>query len=179
MTTELKGSWELTKQHSEYHFDNFKFDPNQDKVTTLGNIDPFWKDELSNIIDLAKPKTWRTRGKGADRPANEYDEEEYDLEKFGYGKDYVVGDLTWDVPETFNKIAVWFGIPEETLKYNFQDYIIKGREDMKQRLRQAMMKNALGGHAVMQIFLAKNMLGMSDNPVNTDDDRILPWADTV
>jgi hypothetical protein len=40
-----------------------------------------------------------------------------------------------------------------------------------------MLKNALGGNAVMQIFLAKNMLGMSDNPTNTDDDKILPWTD--
>ena len=50
MTTE-QSSWELTKQHSGYHFDNFKFDPDQDKVTTLGNIDPFWKEELDTIFN--------------------------------------------------------------------------------------------------------------------------------
>jgi len=27
----------------------------------------------------------------------------------------------------------------------------------------------------MQIFLAKNYLGMSDNPVNSDDKQPLPW----
>ena len=80
---------------------------------------------------------------------------------------------------TQKEIAVWFGIPEETVKYNFHDYIVRGREDIKQRLRQAMIKNALNGNVVMQIFLAKNMLGMSDNPVNSDDDRVLPWQDNV
>ena len=88
-----QSSWELTKQRSNYHFDNFRFDPDQDKVTVLGNISPFWQDELKEIINLAQPKTWRNRGQGADRPGNEYDQEDYDLEQFGYGKDFIVSDL--------------------------------------------------------------------------------------
>lgn len=121
MTTELKGSWESTKKRSGYHFDNFKFDSEQDKVTTLGNIDPFWSDELANIIEVARPKTWRTRGKeGGERPAEEYDQEDYDLEQFGYGKDYVISDLTWEVPETFNKIAVWFGMDNCKMRLHVQ-----------------------------------------------------------
>ena len=80
---------------------------------------------------------------------------------------------------TQKEISLWFGVPEETIKYNFYDYIVRGREDIKQRLRQAMIKNALSGNAALQIFLAKNMLGMSDNPANTDDDRVLPWQDNV
>jgi hypothetical protein len=42
-----------------------------------------------------------------------------------------------------------------------------------------MLKNALGGNAVMQIWLSKNMLGMSDNPQNSDDKQPLPWNDEV
>ena len=42
----MKSSWEITKQRSTYHFDNTKFDPDQDKVTHLGNINPFWLHEL-------------------------------------------------------------------------------------------------------------------------------------
>lgn len=117
MTT---SAWELTRQRSNYHFDNFKFDPDQDKVTTLGNISPFWQAELDEVIKLAQPKTWRTRGKGADRPAEEYDQEEYDLEEQGYGKDYVISDLTWEVPETFNKIAVWFGMDNAKMRLHVQ-----------------------------------------------------------
>jgi hypothetical protein len=48
---------------------------------------------------------------------------------------------------------------------------------MKTQLRHAMFKNALGGNAALQIFLAKNMLGMSDTPMNSDDRRPLPWSD--
>ena len=75
------------------------------------------------------------------------------------------------------EIARWFDLDENTLRYNFSDIIEKGREDLKHTLRRAMIKNALGGNAALQIFLAKNMLGMSDAPTNTDDLKPLPWTD--
>jgi hypothetical protein len=65
----------------------------------------------------------------------------------------------------------------ETLRYNFSDIIAKGRQEMKTALRNAMFKNALSGNAALQIFLAKNILGMSDNPTNTEDHKPLPWND--
>ena len=114
------SAWELTKQRSNYHFDNFRVDPDIDKITFLGNISPFWQAELDEVIELAKPKTWRTRGQGADRPSEEYDQEEYDLEQHGYGKDYVISDLTWEVPETFNKILVWFGMDNAKMRLHVQ-----------------------------------------------------------
>lgn len=114
------SSWELTKQRSNYHFDNFRFDPDQDRVTFLGNIVPFWREELDSIIKLAMPKTWRTRGQGADRASEEYDQEDYDLEQFGYGKDYVVSDLTWDVPEIFNRLDLWFGMDNSKMRLHVQ-----------------------------------------------------------
>jgi hypothetical protein len=79
---------------------------------------------------------------------------------------------------TDSEIARWFDLAESTLKYNFREIIAKGREDVKMTLRQAMLKNALGGNAVMQIWLSKNMLGMSDNPNNSDDNKPLPWQDS-
>lgn len=75
------------------------------------------------------------------------------------------------------EIARWFDIDENTLRYNFSDILEKGREDLKHSLRRAMIKNALGGNAALQIFLAKNMLGMSDTPTNSDDKKPLPWSD--
>lgn len=75
------------------------------------------------------------------------------------------------------EIATWFDMNEETLRYNFKVIMAKGREDLKMSLRQAMLKNALGGNAVMQIWLSKNYLGMSDNPLNTEDNKPLPWND--
>lgn len=115
-----QSSWELTKQRSNYHFDNFRFDPDQDKVTFLGNISPFWSAELDNIMKTAMPKTWRNRGQGADRASEEYDQEDYDLEQQGYGKDYIVSDLTWDVPETLNKIGVWFAMENSKMRLHVQ-----------------------------------------------------------
>jgi hypothetical protein len=78
---------------------------------------------------------------------------------------------------TDKEIALWFDIAYDTLRYNFADIIEKGRQDLKTALRKAMLNNALNGNAALQIFLAKNMLGMSDNPTNTDDRKPLPWSD--
>jgi hypothetical protein len=75
------------------------------------------------------------------------------------------------------EIARWFDIDHQVVNYNFQTIIDKGREDMKTSLRRAMLKNAMSGNAALQIFLAKNMLGMSDNPGRSEDDKILPWID--
>lgn len=69
---------------------------------------------------MAQPQTWRTRGKGDDRPTTEYDQEDYDLEQFGYGKDYVVSDLTWEVPETFNQLLAWFDMDNAKMRLHVQ-----------------------------------------------------------
>jgi DNA-binding NarL/FixJ family response regulator len=78
---------------------------------------------------------------------------------------------------TDKEIALWFDVAYETLRYNFSDIIAKGRQEMKTALRNAMFKNAMSGNAALQIFLAKNMLGMSDNPNSSQDDKPLPWND--
>lgn len=79
---------------------------------------------------------------------------------------------------TDRDIARWFGIDENTLRYSFSDYLIKGREDLKISLRRAMLKNAcVNLNAAVQIFLAKNMLGMSDNGMTSDSSKVLPFTD--
>ena len=75
------------------------------------------------------------------------------------------------------EIARWFDMDENTLRYNFSDIMLKGREDLKHTLRRAMLKNALNGNAALQIFLAKNILGMSDNPLDSEENKPLPWSD--
>lgn len=74
-----------------------------------------------------------------------------------------------------SEISNFFGINEDTLKYNFQEYLIKGREELKQSLRRAQIKLALSGNAVMLIWLGKNILGQSDNPVDSSANQPLPW----
>lgn len=79
---------------------------------------------------------------------------------------------------TDRDIANWFGIDENTLRYNFSDNLTKGREDLKISLRRAMLKNAcVNLNAAVQIFLAKNMLGMSDSGMSTDNTKVLPFTD--
>lgn len=79
---------------------------------------------------------------------------------------------------TDRDIANWFGIKEDTLRYNFAELLTKGREHLKISLRRAMLKNAcVQMNAAVQIFLAKNMLAMSDNGMVTDGSKVLPWND--
>ena len=76
------------------------------------------------------------------------------------------------------EIADWFQISRETLKYNFQDYINKGKSELNQKLRRAMIQNACqNNNAAVQIFLAKNLLGMSDNGLTSGANEALPWSD--
>jgi hypothetical protein len=75
------------------------------------------------------------------------------------------------------EIANFLGIKEDTLRYNFADQLAKGREQVKINLRRAMIHNATVNHsASVQIFLAKNMLGMSDSPVDSEANAPLPWS---
>lgn len=75
------------------------------------------------------------------------------------------------------EIAQWFDVSESTLRYNFSSYLTKARSHLNQRLRQAQLKLALDGNATMLIWLGKQMLGQSENPHNTDEDKVLPWTD--
>ena len=76
-----------------------------------------------------------------------------------------------------SEIARWFDIAETTLKYNFSEIIAKGRDDVKMTLRRAQIRLALSGNAVMLIWLGKNMLNQSDNPVNSEANAPLPFVD--
>lgn len=78
---------------------------------------------------------------------------------------------------TDREIAEWFMIKEDTLRYNFADYLTKGRAGMKRRLRAVQLSTALSGNATLLIWLGKNLLGQSDNPYNTDANEALPWCD--
>ena len=78
---------------------------------------------------------------------------------------------------SMQEIADWFNIPRETLKYNFSDLIAKGRAETKQALRRAQLKAAIGGNTSMMIWLGKNILGQSDNPINNESVQVLPWLE--
>jgi hypothetical protein len=103
------SSWEDTKKHSKYHFDHFKNDSQQDKVDILGRFIYDFKDDVQTIIKNAKPSTWRTRGENPNaRSEEEYSSEEYDLEQTGYGKDYVISNLTYKTTPIMDSITELF-----------------------------------------------------------------------
>ena len=78
-----------------------------------------------------------------------------------------------------SEIADWFGIDENTLRYNFSVELTKGKLHLKQSLRQAQIRLALSGNATMLIFLGKNILGQSDSPIDSDANTPLPWDDDL
>ena len=73
-------------------------------------------------------------------------------------------------------IANWFGVTEQSIRYNFSENLIRGREQLKQTLRRAQLKLALTGNAVMLIWLGKNILGQTDSPQSTQQE-VLPFSD--
>jgi hypothetical protein len=89
-------------------------------------------------------------------------------------------DEVWKLAEigmTDREIAEWFMIKEDTLRYNFAEYLTKGRAGMKRRLRAVQISTALGGNATLLIWLGKQYLGQTDSPIMANDDKVLPWND--
>lgn len=78
---------------------------------------------------------------------------------------------------TNKEMADFFDVPLQTFVDNFRDIITKGRLETKQRLRAAQLKLALNGDRTMLIWLGRNMLGQSDNPVTNESTQILPWIE--
>lgn len=79
---------------------------------------------------------------------------------------------------TDRDIANFYGVKEDTLRRNFAENLVKGREGLKIKLRRAMLKNALVNmNTTMQIWLSKQYLAMSDNPVDSVGNEPLPWTD--
>ena len=119
----MNSDWAITSQRSQYHFDTTTMDPRWDTVQHLGTIEPAWITELESVFDNSKPVTWRTRGRENDplaRPDQDYDREEYDLERIGMGKDYVVTNLSYDLPPLFQSIADQFGLEKSMARIHVQ-----------------------------------------------------------
>jgi len=78
---------------------------------------------------------------------------------------------------TSKEMAEFFEVPLSTFTDNFRDIITKGRLETKQRLRAAQLKLALNGDRTMLIWLGKNILGQMEQPINTTEDKVLPWLE--
>ena len=113
----MTSSYQTTRAQSNYHFDTTRHDKKEDVLRYLGHIDPSpeWTQAVADIIDRARPATWETRGykgQGRDIPPADLAAEERDLERGGYGRDYVITHMTWDVPPVFQPIVDQFGLAD-------------------------------------------------------------------
>ena len=118
----------------------------------------------------------------------------YQVTNIKYGEKTVVGRIVGRnktiIPEeqvaqlaqyhcTNKEMADFFDVPLQTFVDNFRDIITKNRIITKQRLRKAQLDLALNKHdRVMLIWLGKQMLGQSENPVSDVSTQILPWLDS-
>ena len=117
----MKSSWDETKKRTRYHYDNKKIDPLYDTVTNLGNFVPCWQQELDKIIKESNSATWRTRGQaGKSRPETELAAEEYDLDRAGYGKNYKITNLNWDIPPVLQRISDLFALDDAMTRIHVQ-----------------------------------------------------------
>jgi hypothetical protein len=67
--------------------------------------------------------TWRTRGRDSDplkRASEEYDQEDYDLEQQGYGKDHIVTDLNYNLAPVFQHMADQFALDQSMARIHVQ-----------------------------------------------------------
>ena len=63
---------------------------------------------------------------------------------------------------TNTEIASFFGCSSDLLEKSYSEFLTKGRDKGKIRLRQLQMRCAENGNVAMLIWLGKNMLGQSD-----------------
>lgn len=118
-----QSNWEITRARSQYHFDTTQHDPRWDTVQHLGHVTPDWDSELAAAIATSQPVTWRTRGRDSDplkRAGEEHDQEDYDLEQQGYGRDYIVTNLNYDLAPVFQRIADQFGLEKSMARIHVQ-----------------------------------------------------------
>jgi hypothetical protein len=117
------SNWETSKAKSTYHFDPKIEDKSENVAEYLGQLTPNWQEEIDAIIEKSKPATWATRGykgEGVAPPREDLASEEYDLERFGYGKDYTITHMSWDLPEVLQKHVDAFGLEDCMARLHIQ-----------------------------------------------------------
>ena len=63
---------------------------------------------------------------------------------------------------TNKEIAEALGFDDSTLKRKFENFLIKGRTNLKQRLKRKQIDVAMNGNVSMLIWLGKQYLGQAE-----------------
>jgi len=78
---------------------------------------------------------------------------------------------------SLEEITAVTGISKGTLEKKYKKEIEEGKANGKLGLRRTQMTRAMDGDPRMLIFLGKNLLGQSENPIGGDNSSPLPWTD--
>jgi hypothetical protein len=111
----MKSNWATSQARSTYHFDSKQQDTPASVMTYLGHIEPTWANDLKDIIDLAQPATWATRGykgEGIVAPPEDLAAEEYDLTSNGMSADLPITHLNWQIPESLQRLSDAFALAD-------------------------------------------------------------------
>ena len=125
-------------------------------------------------------------------PEEAQPDKHYRVQNVKYGEKTVVGRVVGRnktvIPEdqvaqlaeyhcTNKEMADFFDVPLQTFMDNFRDIIIKHRIITKQRLRKKQIEVALSGDKTMLIWMGKQILGQSENPISDESTQVLPWLE--
>ena len=73
---------------------------------------------------------------------------------------------------TNTEIAQFYGCSENTIRRNYGENLTKGRASGKTRLRELQWAVAAKGNVTMLIWLGKQVLGQSENPMVMEDELV-------
>jgi len=74
---------------------------------------------------------------------------------------------------TLNEIADFHDVDVNTIRRRFKKELIKGKSNLKQRLRKAQLETAIEGkNPTMLIWLGKQMLNQTDNGTFDDEELV-------
>jgi hypothetical protein len=74
---------------------------------------------------------------------------------------------------TNKEIADALGYDDTTLKRKFENFLTKGRANLKQKLKRKQIQVAMQGNVAMLIWLGKQYLDQSEKVVETGDYQIV------
>lgn len=80
---------------------------------------------------------------------------------------------------TNKEIAEALGFDDSTLKRKFENFLTKGKANLKQRLKRKQIDVALAGNVSMLIWLGKNYLGQADKLDENGDFEIVINRKTI
>jgi len=79
---------------------------------------------------------------------------------------------------TYKDMAQFFGCKEMTFRDNFRSIVEQSRQKTKQRVMEAMLESAIvKQNPTILVWVSKNLLNWTDQPINTDTNQVLPWLD--